>query len=692
MKKYRRISRIIEHWTLPNAEQILDQVRRAQIQLVQVGNFGADFYSLAEAAPESYPASWTGMPLRGIRANLERAAAIIPQIQEAGAAVVGQFSTMMIFGNEEEKLGVFNETWSHMWTDDLLGAPPCEDVEDLLQRNSDGSLRWQTMQGWPYRTYRGCMCNPQWLEAVKAMVRKGIEIGLDGFNATHHYESFCHCQHCCEYVRSYLPTRLEEEQLHRIFGSADLEQVSDPFTAKSDCPEDLQARLELLLSQGAVLRRKESFDEIFTQYGRALKPGLLLAQWYHKYDFKPIDERCLLPKELWAKGEDYIWYSQGRHKWGSSLSQGYLADMGLPSRFMYAAGGGRPFVINKYDYRRWRLWAGEAAAHHGTALAFHAGPPRLEQEQNGNVAPEDFYGPVIRYQRFMAAHENLLHPATPWSQIALVYPRRAELQAEMGCLDALKRLGQLLEDGHWLFDIILDEQLLERADDYDVLILPEIERLSVEEAERLEAFVDRGGAVVFTGNSGRLNADGALYEQPLLQAWRAVAPAGSLGSMAIGGSGGTLYLASGPWKPEQVELKGTINAEMPIYPKLEDDDFGQQFLKELELFIGSPWLHTDAPWFVRVRAWRPKTVNALVVHWINYLQDEEAAIEIPIPIGPVQVSCELADGVQVERIEWRYPEMREPVELEYEVSDSHVRFTIPRLIVYGMSVLHLREA
>ena len=142
MKKYRRISRIIEHWTLSNAEQILDQVRRAQIQLVQVGNFGADFYSLAEAAPESYPASWTGMPLRGIRANLERAAAIIPQIQEAGAAVVGQFSTMMIFGNEEEKLGVFNETWSHMWTDDLLGAPPCEDVEDLLQRNSDGSPRW----------------------------------------------------------------------------------------------------------------------------------------------------------------------------------------------------------------------------------------------------------------------------------------------------------------------------------------------------------------------------------------------------------------------------------------------------------------------------------------------------------------------------------------------------------------------
>jgi hypothetical protein len=155
--------------------------------------------------------------------------------------------------------------------------------------------------------------------------------------------------------------------------------------------------------------------------------------------------------------------------------------------------------------------------------------------------------------------------------------------------------------------------------------------------------------------------------------------------------GGIFYLSSGPWQPEQVELKGTINAPMPIYPMLAEDGFGRQFLVELEQFIGSPRLVTDAPWFVRVRAWRPETVDALVVHWINYLQDEEAAIEIPIPIEPVQVTCQIPDGVQVERIEWQYPEMREPVALEYEASGANVRFAIPRLIAYGMSVLHLRD-
>ena len=690
MHEPRRISRIIEHWTLPTADQVLDHVRRAQIQLVQVGNFGSDFYSLAEAA--DLPPSWAGMPLRGIRANLDLAAEVIPQIREAGASVVGQLSTTMIFGNHEENLGLFGATWSQLWADDLLGAAPTADLAALVQRHPDGSLKWRTIEGRPYRTYRGCMCNPQWLEVLQAMVRKGIEVGLDGFNATHHYESFCHCQYCCAYARGYLPTRFGADALQRLFGTADFTQVNDPFSAHADCPEDLRARLELVLAQAAALRRKESFDAVFTQYGRALKPGLLLAQWNHKYDFRPHDERSLLPGESWARGEDYIWYSQGPHKWGSAIAQGYLADMGLPARFMYAAGGGRPFVINKYDYRRWRVWAGEAAAHHGTALAFHAGPPRLEQEENGNVAPEDYYGPVIRYQRFMAAHETLLHPAVPWSQIGLVYPRRAELQAEMGCIDALKRLGQLLEDGHWLFDIILDEQLLARADDYEVLILPEIERLSSEEAEKLEAFVRRGGRVVFTGGSGRLDADGAPHAQPLLQAWRTAAPTGAVGALATVEAGLTFYLASGPWQPERVELQGTINAPMPIYPMLAEDGFGQRFLAELEQFVGGSWLVTDAPWYVRVRAWRPQTVAALVVHWINYLQDEEAAIEIPIPIGPVQVTCRIPDGVVVDRIEWQYPEMREPVALDYESGGGQVRFAIPRLIAYGMSVLHLRDA
>ena len=690
MDEYRRISRIIEHWTLPAASQVVDHVRRARIQLVQIGNFGVDFYSLV--GDENIEPSWSGMPLRGAKANLDLAAEVISQIKECGASVTGQLSTTMHFGNHEEGLGLFGENWAHLWTDDLLGPPPCATAEEVLQRAADGSLVWRAIEGRPYRTYRGCMSNPKWLAALKAMVRKGIEVGLDGFNATHHYESLCHCQYCSDYARGYLGALLTKEEIQGIFGIVALERVPDVFSPGPDCPRNLQSRLRLVLAQASDLKRKESFDEVFIEYGRSLKPDLLLAQWNHKYDFRPHDERCLLPQELWARGEDYIWYSQGPSKAISSLSQGYLADMGLPSRFMYAAGGGRPFVINKYDYKRWRIWSAEAMAHHGTALAYHAGPPRLEQEESLNIAPEDYYAPVIRYQRFMFHHEELLHPATPWSQIALVYPKRAEMQTEMDCLDALKRMGQHLEDGHWLFDIILDEQLIERAGDYDALILPEIQRLSVAEGERVEDYVREGGRLVFTGNSGRRDEDGSAHGEPLLQALRVEPTEGRIGGVAGGeggGGGGTMHIPDGPWSPETVPIKG-IPQEMPIFPRLEDDDFGQRFLKELEQFVGRPRLVTDAPWFVRVRAWCPRGVDAVVIHWINYQQDEEAVIEIPIPVGPLQAECEIPGGFKAERIEWHYPEMREPVVLEHVNCGSNVRFAIPRLIVYGMSVLYLR--
>ena len=113
MGTHRRISRIIEHWTLPAASQVVDHVRRARIQLVQVGNFGVDFYSLVD--DEYIEPSWSGMPLRSAAANLDLAAEVISQIQEAGALVTGQLSTTMHFGDHEEGLGLFGrEVGAHV--------------------------------------------------------------------------------------------------------------------------------------------------------------------------------------------------------------------------------------------------------------------------------------------------------------------------------------------------------------------------------------------------------------------------------------------------------------------------------------------------------------------------------------------------------------------------------------------------
>ena len=507
------------------------------------------------------------------------------------------------------------------------------------------------------------------------MVKKAIDLGIDGFNVHHNFENFCHCRYCRDYVQDKLQEVFDDTDLQHIFGTRDLAEVTDLLTPCQECPEVLRARFQLTVDRATHLRRKEALDEIYIAHGRSLNPNLLLAQWYHKYDFKAHDERSLLPSALWAKDEDYIWYSQGGYKGMSLIKHNYLADMGLPARFIYAASGGKPYVINKYDSRRLRLSIAEAAANHAAALAYHWG-----YDETPDFAVEDYYAPVIRYQRFLADHETLLHPAQPWAQIALVYPRRAELEDEIDSLEPLKRIGRLLEDRHLLFDIILDEQLLECAANYDMVILPDVKRLSVEEGAHLQQFVERGGKVVFTGDTGKYQLDGQPYPEGLFAEWALTDENRTEGVCCV---------AEGQWEPNTIEVQPDV--QLPAHPSLEDDSWGQNLLSDLDNLLGSVYLETDAPWFVRVRAWAPEGHEALTLHWVNYRQDEETDIETPQPTGPIQVECNVPEGYLVHKVEWLYPEKSDSVVLHHEMLGERIRFTIPSVIVYGLSVMHLRK-
>ncbi len=666
-------NRLIEYWTLPTADQVVDHVRRGKVQVVQMGNFGPDFYGLA--ADASVERSWAGMPIVGIEANLQLAADVIPQIQEAGARVVGQLSSTMHYGDHETGLGLFGDVWEQMWTPAVLGERPADSAVDGMALEASGELSRRAIEGRPYFSYRGCISNPVWLQTLKAMVRKGIELGLDGFNTTHNYESFCGCGYCADTIRAHMRPVFGAAELDSLFGG-DFDGAPDAREPAADAPEVLKARYLVLLEQAAALRRKSAFDEVFIKYGRSLKPGLLAAQWYHKYGMRANDERAALPADLWARGEDYIWYSQGPYRWGSDIEQGYIADMGLNARHMHVAGGGRPFVINKYDYRRWRVWAAEGAAHGGCSPCFHAGPPNPAQWDSSRICPEDYYGPMIRYQCFMADYEDLLHPARPLTQVGVVYPRRAERELEVDYLDALKRITEWLEDAHVLYDIVFDDQLEERASEFPMLVLPDVRRLSRAEIADVQQHVDAGGRLVVTGATGTMDAAGGPQDpDPLFTE----------------SAGRTYRWESTDWQPVTKTIR-TLEGdpEMPVYPHLPEALEGRALMDTLEKLCGGYWLQTDAPWSVRTRVWRAQNTAAIPVHWINYRQDEAPAIETPIPMGPIRAALQLPEGAEVDKVEWIYPEMKKPVELAHKVSDGgRVSFEIPRLIVYGISVIRL---
>ena len=670
------------HWCPPQRLDLVEHITQGRLQLVQAGNFGPMFYGLAD--DESASRWFVGQPLMGIEANLDYARDLIGRVHDAGARYVGQLSMSWNYGDHEAGRGLWS-VWDRLWTPALLGPErPCADPVEAMQLDEHGEVRHWPIGGRPHRTYAGCMCNPKWLSTLKSMIRLAVEdLGVDGFNVHHNFERLCRCAHCRAWLWPRLVAALSADELVEAFGADTDAETGDLLTVRAGCDEALTGRVALLLERASVERRKAAFDEVFVDYGRSLNPDLLLAQWYHKYNFKARDERSLLPPEDWARDESYLWYSQGSRKGVTYFDQGWLADMGLPARFLHAAAGGRPFLINKYDWNRWRLSIAEAAAHGGAALAVHWAPHGQDDRAAG--AEERYRAHVYRYHRFLADHEDLYRQARPHSELALVYPRRGEVAAAGGCTDALKRIGTLLEDAHYLFDMILDEQLATRGGDYDTLILAEVQRLSPAEVAFLRRWVaERGGRLVLAGDNGSLREDGRPAEESPFSDW----PTDGDGPFRIG-RGAVLSVPDGPWPPDRVAVAEGV--EVAVYPRLENDDFGRQLLDHLDSLVENRWLRTGAPWHVRVRAWRTEGGERLSLHWVNYRRDEDLDEEVPIPVDGYDVILRLPAGAVAQRVEWLDPETDQARHLDCEREGDEIRFTVPELTVYGIAVVHLRK-
>jgi hypothetical protein len=670
------------HWCPPQRLDLVEHVRDGRLQMVQAGNFGPMFYGLADDAEVD---RWfPGQPLVGIEANLDYARDLVSRVQAEGARYVGAMSMSWHYGDHETGKGLW-EVWDKLWTPERLGAtPPCEDPAQAMQIDIAGIRNWP-IEGRPYRTYSGYMANPLWRAVLKPMIRRAIELGLDGFNVHHGFENLCYYQHCHDWLVPRLSTVFSPEELCLAYGTETVDVEQDLLTLSEECPDPLRACVSLEIDRAAVHLRKDTFDELFVRYGRSLKPDLLLAQWYHKYNFKPRDERSLLPADLWSRDESYLWYSQGSQKGVTYFDHGWLADMGLPARFLYAAADGRPFIINKYDWQRWRLSIAEMAAHRGAGLAVHWA---LHGEDDRAKGTEDRYRHrVYPFQRFLADNEDLFKEATPYSELALVYPRRSEVAAEADATDALRRIGPLLENEHFLFDIILDEQLSDRGAGYEALILADVRRQSPAEVAFLRWWIEeRDGRVLLAGDNGSRREDDRLRSESPYADWMAQA---QIAETVRIGRGQVQVIDDGPWAAEKVAVKEGV--ELPVYPLPEDDDFGQSLVAQIDALLEERWLVTDAPCFVRVCAWRTADRSRICLHWINYRQVENLEDEVPLEQGPCAATLRLPIGTRAQRVEWLDPEEPKAKQLELQRDGSGIRFVVPKLVVCGIAVVHLNE-
>jgi hypothetical protein len=446
-------TRMVAHWSDYADPEYLSFIDDAKPELVQVGFYGAHFWSLADTPYGSgYPAH---LPVRGHRECGDWFGRLNAGLHRRGVKVVGHLNVKFLVGDPDGSEGPrgFFRFYRDQWDEKLLGPKPVADPLDLLEKDKSGKpISDATYSIGGMREYWACLNNPHWRQVLKAWVRCGIERGVDGFISNYFYRHDCHCVHCVAGFRQHLRERFSSDQLKQRFAITNLDTHQfDEIVAWHDPAQSNPLRREML--RFSQIANKKAFDEVFVRYGRSLKPDLIVAQWNHLGDFSQIsgDERCLLPGELWGKDEDYLWYSTGDAANHTDLAAGVLGEGTLQARYIRGAFNDKPFTLGKYESVRIRAAMAELAANGGAPMGFYTNfkEPNARRE-------------IVRYYDFLRRNENLYRANRSLAEVLLLFPRSHVHEGDVSAVSRFKEIGRRLLDAHVLFDVLPDDRITNR--------------------------------------------------------------------------------------------------------------------------------------------------------------------------------------------------------------------------------------
>ncbi|MDA1137835.1 MAG: hypothetical protein O3B01_04565 [Planctomycetota bacterium] len=444
-------TRLVAHWADYAHEDYLSFIEDAEPEIVQVGFYGAHFWSLAHTPQyNGYPAHF---PVQGLTECGNWFENLNAELHKRNVRVVGHMNLKFLVGDPSGDKGPrgFFKFYREMWDDKELGRRPVEDPVELLEMDAGGSpITNNSYSIGGMKEYWGCLNNPHWRAVLKAWTKRGIERGLDGFQINYFYRHNCLCDYCVKAFKDYLTGRFTSVQL-KEFGIADLgNHKFEEIVGWHDPKESTPLRREML--RFSQISNKMAFDEVFVQFGRSLKPDLIASQWNHIGNFGQIsgDERCMLPAELWGTNEDYLWYSSGSSAFFTDLEAGILGEITLQARYVRGTFEDKPFTFGKYESTRIRVAISELLANGGAPMGFYTRftDPEARKE-------------IVRYYQFIKRYEKIFKANRSYAEVALIFPRKQVHNGNIEAVEDFKRIGNQLLNAHVLFDVVPDDLVTE---------------------------------------------------------------------------------------------------------------------------------------------------------------------------------------------------------------------------------------
>lgn len=529
--------------------------------------------------------------------------------------------------------------------------------------------------------YNPCFSHQEYIDYLKKVIRYAIMevktdfIHLDNFNLNAEPDS-CHCSLCVSGFRNFLNKKYSSKQLKDRFGFENISFVNPPQWNRNNLPEKMEIIYDPAFQEWVDFRCQLMADSLqqISEYAKSLNPKVAIE---------------INPGGL--NGENHTWMAGVDHTRVLKFTESFWSEEANPQA--YHSDGRLVSKIRSYKLARAYknvLLASDLANNPlalAETLAFNQtiGCVGLDAILPVTEKYIDFY----RKNRGMYLESEDVAPVAVFRSYASLTYHHAHAQ-----LSAIL-VEQALIQSRIPFALVFDEHLRNLAD-YKVLILPNSECLSDEQLSLIRRYVDGGGGLVVTEQTG-------LYDE-----WRRARVQPGLSGLVEGQLSGSDYQEEVEFQlngPAAGMRKQAGRGRVAYLPSLQFDGvlpppepyftITNRFWKRpknwkditdaVNWAAGDPIpFAVEGPEFLVANYTYQARQQRYLIHLVNY-----NATNVPL-LKDLEVQVELPGGKRVAMVTQYGPDSEDARTLRFTNDGARTRFTVPAMATYALIAVQLQ--
>ncbi|MGH9617591.1 MAG: hypothetical protein ACRD28_12695, partial [Acidobacteriaceae bacterium] len=524
--------------------------------------------------------------------------------------------------------------------------------------------------------YRPCFSNQEYIDYLKKVVHYAVVevktdfIHFDNFDLNSEPES-CHCNGCKTGFRKYLRTKYSPQQRKERFGFENVDYVNPPLWNISNPPEKLNI----------------IFDPVFQEWIEYRCHSMADALGQMVDLIHPLNPEVAVEINFGGMvGENNPWTRGNDHSKLLPLTEVFWDEQDSPPGYFT---DGR-LVTTIRTYKMARAYRNVAFTD-AEATEFGAGESLAFNQTIGFAGGNPFPPEIVKYISFYKKNRDLYVGTKDVAPVAVFrsHPSITYHNSRAGLSAIL--VEQTLIQARVPFQILFDEHLADLSPDLcKVLILPDSECLSDHQIAMIRRFVESGGGLVATEESGlydqwrRLRVEpgliGLIDNQPPAAPYQEEVKATSIvagpSSQKEVGRGRVVYLPG-------IEFDGPLPSAQPYFT------IGPEFWKRpknwKQLTDAISWasqgdlpLQVAGPDFLAANLVEQPDKQQRLVHLVNYNSKETPSIE------NIEVRCAIPQGKPARSVQLYSVDSNTFDNLNFQMQAQDAVFTVPKLNAYCM--------